>query len=146
MYRKIPKISPGYIFFKGPFSGAYFWWGLCMEGNLHFKIDWASFILARKFTIFLFYFVFKGNLQVQVPPPRGGGLYLEGRLNGCFFTLRFWGAYIWRALYMEGQLYGICSLSPYGPGAMYYLNFHSVSRYQIRNCDIIILLVKQTEL
>ena len=29
---------------------------------------------------------------------------------------------------------------------MYYLDFHSVSRYQIRNCDIIILLVKQREL
>ena len=30
-----------------------------MEGNLHFKIDWASLIVGRKFTIFaLFYFVF----------------------------------------------------------------------------------------
>ena len=39
-YRKIPKISPGdYILI---FGGAYFWRCLCMEGNLHFKIDWAS--------------------------------------------------------------------------------------------------------
>ena len=33
-----------------------------MEGNLCFKIDWASW---KKFTIFaLFYFVFEGNFQV----------------------------------------------------------------------------------
>ena len=29
-----------------------------MEGNLHFKIDWASLIAGRKFTVFaLFLFV-----------------------------------------------------------------------------------------
>ena len=39
-----------------------------MEGNLHFKIDWASLIVGRKFTVFtLFYFVFKGHFQVQAP-------------------------------------------------------------------------------
>ena len=37
-----------------------------MEGNLHFKIDWASHMIGRKFTIFaLFYFEFEGNFQVQ---------------------------------------------------------------------------------
>ena len=42
-----------------------------MEGNLRFKIDWASLIVGRKFTFFaLFYFVFEGNFQVQAP--RGG--------------------------------------------------------------------------
>ena len=79
-----------------------------MEGNLCFKIDWASLIVGRKFTVFaLFYFVFDGNFQVQ-PPPRGG-FYLEGRFNGGFLTLRVWGAYIWRGLYMEGlfsEFYG----------------------------------------
>ena len=39
-----------------------------MEGNLRFKIDWASLIVGRKFTVFtLFYFVFKGHFQVQAP-------------------------------------------------------------------------------
>ena len=39
-----------------------------MEGNLHFKIDWASIMIGRKFTIFaLFYFEFEGNFQVQAP-------------------------------------------------------------------------------
>ena len=38
-----------------------------MEGNLRFKIDWAS-VVGRKFTIFaLFYFVFEGKFQVQAP-------------------------------------------------------------------------------
>ena len=46
-----------------------------MEGNLRFKIDWASLIVEGKFTVFaLFYFIFEGN----IPSPRG--------------------AYIWRAI------------------------------------------------
>ena len=50
-----------------------------MEGNLRFKIDWASLIAGRKFTVFaLFYLVFEGNVQVQAP----GGLYLEGPIFG----------------------------------------------------------------
>ena len=71
-----------------------------MEGNLRLKIDWATLIVGRKFTVFgLFYFVFEGNFQVQAPP---GGLYLEGRFNGGFLRYEFGGAYIWRGLYMEG--------------------------------------------
>ena len=38
---------------------------------MSFKIDCASLIVERKFTVFaLFYFVFEGNFQVQDP----GGL------------------------------------------------------------------------
>ena len=75
-----------------------------MEGNLRFKIDWASLIVGRKFTVFaLFYFVFESNFQVQVP----GGLIFGGRFNGEFFALRVWGAYIWNGLYMEGLIFGI---------------------------------------
>ena len=66
---------------------------------MRFKIDWASLIFGSKFTVFaLFYFVFEGNFQVQPP---GGGLYLEGRLNGEFLPLRVSGAYIWRGLFSE---------------------------------------------
>ena len=66
------------------FGGAY----VSMEGNLCFKIDWASLIVGRKFTVFaLFYFVFEGNFQVQAP----GGLYLEGRFNGGFLRYEFGG-------------------------------------------------------
>ena len=73
-----------------------------MEGNLRFKIDWASLIVGSKFTVFaLFYFVFEGNFQVQAP----GGLYMEGRFNGRFFALQVWGTYTWRGLFSE--FYGI---------------------------------------
>ena len=60
IYRKIPKISPGYFskaFFEGLiFGGAYVRRGLSTEGNLRFKIGRASLIVGSKFTIFaLFY-------------------------------------------------------------------------------------------
>ena len=52
-----------------------------MEGNLRFKIDWASLIVGRKFTVFaLFYFVFEGNFPSTSPQ----------------------GAYIWRGDLTEG--------------------------------------------
>ena len=61
-----------------------------MEGNLRFKIDWASLIDGRKFT------VFEGTFQVQVP----GGACTWNVRNGGFFALRVWGlifggAYFW---------------------------------------------------
>ena len=84
-YRKIPKISPWLIFFKGPF-----WRGLSTEGNLRFKIDWASLIVGRKFTGFaLFYFVFEGNFQVQASWGGGGGLHLKGLIHGGAFFRNF---------------------------------------------------------
>ena len=50
-----------------------------MEGNLRFKMDWASLIVGNRFTVLaLFYFVFAGNFPSTNPP---GGLYLEGRFN-----------------------------------------------------------------
>ena len=67
-----------------------------MEGNLRFKIDWASLTVGRKFTVFaLFYFVFEGNFQVQAP----WGLYMYGRFNGRFFALQVWGAYTGRGFF-----------------------------------------------
>ena len=49
---------------------------------MRFKIDWASLIAGRKFTVFaLFYFVFDGNFQVQAPP---GGAYTW---KGLFYGL-----------------------------------------------------------
>ena len=63
-----------------------------MEGNLRFKIDWASLIVGRKLTVFTLY------LRAISKYKPLGGLYLEGRFNGRFFTLRVWGAYIWWGL------------------------------------------------
>ena len=80
VYRKIPKISPGaYIFqrtiLRGLFlGGAYIRRGLSTEGNLRFKIDWASLIVGSKFTIFaLFYFVSEGNFPSTSPWRDFGG-------------------------------------------------------------------------
>ena len=79
-----------------------------MEGNLRFKIDWASLIVGRKFTIFaLFYFVLEGKFQLQAPWGayiRRGDL-MEGFLRYDFGGLIFGGAYTWRDLFSE--FYGI---------------------------------------
>ena len=56
---------------------------------MHFKIDWASLLVGRKFTVFaLFYFVFEGNFQVRrfFCVMSLGSLYLEGLIFGI---LRF---------------------------------------------------------
>ena len=74
-----------------------------MEGNLHFKIDWASLIVGSKFTVFaLCYFVFEGNSPSTSPL---GAYYLEGRFIRVYFALPVWGAYTWRGLFSE--IYGI---------------------------------------
>ena len=68
-----------------------------------FKIDWASLIVGRKFTVFpLFYFVFEGSFQEQAP-----GGYIWSGFHGGFFALRVrgGGAYIWRGSFSE--VYGI---------------------------------------
>ena len=85
-----------------------------MEGNLRFKIDWASLIVGRKCTVFaLFHFVFEGNFQVQPPPP-GGAYIWRGNLTEGFLCYEFGGlifgvAYTWRDLFSE--FYGYLSSS-----------------------------------
>ena len=65
-----------------------------MEGNLRFKIDWASLIVGGKFTVFaLFCFVFEGNLQVQAP----GGIIFGGDLTQGPLRYRFGGLMFGRA-------------------------------------------------
>ena len=71
---------------------------------MRFKIDWASLIVERKFTVFaLFYFVFEGNFQVQAP--RGAYIWW-GDLTESFLRYEFGGlisggAYTWRDLFSE---------------------------------------------
>ena len=70
-----------------------------MEGNLRFKIDWASLLAGRKFTVFsLFFFLFKGNFQVQAP--RGAYIWW-GDLTEGFFCVTSLGG-----LYLEGFIHG----------------------------------------
>ena len=66
-----------------------------MEGNLHFKIDWVSLILGRKFSIFLCFTLYLRAIFKSKPlEGAGGGLYFEGLFNGGYlaFTYEFWGA------------------------------------------------------
>ena len=80
-----------------------------MEGNLRYKIDWASLIVERKFTVFaLFYFVFEGNFPSA--SPRGGAYIWKGDLTEGFSRYRFGGlifggAYTWRGLF--SKFYGM---------------------------------------
>ena len=101
-YRKIPKISHGLIFFKGPFwglifGGAFIRLGLSKEANLRFIIDWVSLIVGSKFTVFaLFYFIFEGKFPST--SPRGAYIW-RGDLTEGF--LRYW---IGGDLYFEGLM------------------------------------------
>ena len=83
-YRKIPKISPRAYIFQRPFLRS-----LSTEGNLRFKIDWASLTVGSKFTAFaLFYFVFEGNFPST--SPRGAYIW-RGDLTEGFLRYKFWG-------------------------------------------------------
>ena len=75
------------------FGASYIQRGLSTEGNLHFKIDWASLIL--------FLLCFTLYLRVM------GAYIWRGDLTEGFFALPDWGAYIWRGIYMEGLIFGI---------------------------------------
>ena len=56
---------------------------------MRFKIDGASLIVGRKFTVFaLLYFVFEGNFQVQAPR---GAYIRRGDLTEGFLRYRFRG-------------------------------------------------------
>ena len=85
-------------------EGLIFGRDLSAEGNLRFRLDRASLIVGRKFTIFsLFYVVFEGNLPSTSP----WGSYIwrgdltEGFLRNRFGGLIFGGAYTWRGLFSE---------------------------------------------
>ena len=109
-YRKIPKKSPGaYIFqrsfmtglfLEGPlFGGAYVRREICVIKSVGLDCSGEE--------IYHFRFVLhciRGQIPSTSPP---GGLFSEGRFNGGVFALQFWGAYIWRGLYMEGLIFGI---------------------------------------
>ena len=69
-----------------------------MEGNLHFKIDWASLIFGSKFTVFpLCYFVLEGNFPST--SPKGAYIWRGGLMEG-FLCYRF-GGLIHRGAYFR---------------------------------------------
>ena len=44
-----------------------------MEGNLHFKINWASLIFGKKFTVFLCFALYCRTISKYKAPGGGGG-------------------------------------------------------------------------
>ena len=75
---------------------------------MRFKIDWASLILGRKFTVSLCFTLYLRAISKYRPR---GGAYIwrddltEGFLRCEFGRLIFGGAYTWRGLFSE--FYGI---------------------------------------
>ena len=67
------------------FRGAYGWREICVIKSVGQACSGKEIYLFS-----LFYFVFEGKFQIKAPQ---GGLYSEGRFNGKFFALQFWGAY-----------------------------------------------------
>ena len=72
VYRKILKISPGAYIFQRPFLS-----GLCTEGNLCFKIDWASLEWEGNLP-FLLCFTLYLRANSKYKPP--GGLIFGGAI------------------------------------------------------------------
>ena len=65
---------------------------------MRLKIDWASLIVGRKFTVFaLFYFVFDGNFPISTPQ---GAYIWRGDLTEGFLRYRF-GGLIFRGAYFR---------------------------------------------
>ena len=79
---------------------------------MRLKIDWASLIVGRKFTVLaLVYLVFEGNFTIS---SRQGAYIWRGDITEGFLRYRFGGiifggAYTWRGLFSEfygKSLYG----------------------------------------
>ena len=80
-YHKIPKINPG----------AYFWRGLSAEGNLRFKIDWASLYLEGNVPFLLCFTLYLRVISNYNPP---GGLYRRGNVKEVFCITSLEGLYL----------------------------------------------------
>ena len=97
------------------FGGGYIQRSLSTEGNLRFKIDWASLIVGSKFTVLaLFYFVFEGNFPST--SPRGAYIwrndFTEGFLHYRFGGLIHGRAYFRNFTVFERALYGCVIFNP----------------------------------
>ena len=74
-----------------------------MQGNLRFKVDWASLIVGRKFTVLLCFTLYLRAISKC----KFRGAYIwrcdltEGFLGYEFGGLIFGGAYTWRGLFPE---------------------------------------------
>ena len=76
---------------------------------MRFKIDWASLIVGRKFTVFaLFYFVLEGNFPST--SPRGAYIW-RGDLTEGFLRYRFGGIIFGGAYFRNFTVSEECKIS-----------------------------------
>ena len=75
------------------FGGAYVRREICVSKSI-----WLACSGKEIYHFCIVLLCIRGQIPSTSPP---GGLYSEGRFNGGFFALRFWGAYIWRGLFMD---------------------------------------------
>ena len=95
---KFWKLTPRLIFFRGPFWGANFWRGLWRREIFVSKSIGLTYSWKEIYHFFaLFYVVFEGNFQVQVP----GGLIFGGAISQKVFCVMSLGG-----LYLEGLIHG----------------------------------------
>ena len=104
------QIGPGAYIFQRPFLRGLFFEGLIFGGaylRREICVSKSIGLACSGKEIYHFCFVLL-CIRGQIPSTSSpGGLYSEGWFNGGFFALRFWGAYIWRGLNMEGLSFGI---------------------------------------
>ena len=103
-YRKIPKISPGAYIFPRPFLRGLFlerpiFGGACVRREIYVSKSVGLPCSGKEIYHFCFVLLcIRGQIPSTSPP---GDLFSEGRFNGGFFALRFWGG-----LYLEGLIHG----------------------------------------
>ena len=85
------------------FGGAYVRREICVSKSIGLACS------GKEIYHFCFVLLFiRGQIPSSSPPK---GLYSEGQFNRGFFALRFWGAYIWRGLYMDRLIFGIIRIA-----------------------------------
>ena len=72
---------------------------------MHLKIDWASLIPGKKFTVFLCFTWYWRGISKYKPP--GGAYIWRGDLTEGFLRWECGGLIFGRGLYMEGLIFGI---------------------------------------
>ena len=83
--------------------------GLCTERNLRLKVDWASHILVRKFTVFLCFTLYLRTISKY--KPTGAYIWRDDLTEG-FLRYGFWG-FIFGGAYFRNSTVGLefCSVS-----------------------------------
>ena len=79
------------------------------RGKFAFKIDWASLLLGRKFTVFLCFTLYLTEISKYEPPP--GGLIFGGAIYRRVFCVTSLGGLNLEGLIHGGAYFGNFSVS-----------------------------------